>query len=168
MIKPWFVIVLGVSGSGKTTVGRMLAQKLGWDFYDADDFHPSANVAKMANSLPLNDADRAVWLATLSKLVSSTLKQGRSGVLACSALKEKYRQQLVGDHANVKFVYLKGSYALIRERMLERKNHYMKADLLNSQFEALEEPLNATVVDIQLPPDEIVELILREFSALSD
>lgn len=165
MKNPLFIILMGVSGSGKTVVGKALAQKLGWDFYDADDFHPPENIAKMTRGIPLDDTDRALWLVRLAALALATLEQERSAVLACSALKENYRQRLAGDSKNVKFVYLKGSYALIYARLSERKNHYMKADLLQSQFAALEEPLNALTVDISLPVDEIVKTIVRELSA---
>lgn len=161
MKNPLFIILMGVSGSGKTVVGKALAQKLGWDFYDADDFHAPENIAKMTQGIPLNDADRALWLVQLNELIFSTLEQKRSGVLACSALKENYRQRLAGDSKSVKFVYLKGSYALIYARLSERKNHYMKADLLQSQFAALEEPRNALTVDISLPVNEIVKQIVR-------
>src|SRR5512142_511113 len=104
-----FIIVMGVSGSGKTSVGKALAEALGWNFYDADDFHPPENVAKMANGIPLNDSDRAPWLASLHDLIVSSLKADHPGVLACSALKERYRQQLLNSNPQVKFVYLKGT-----------------------------------------------------------
>src|SRR5690349_3315203 len=112
-----FIIVMGVSGSGKTSVGKALAERLKWDFYDADDFHPPANVLKMANGPPLDDADRAPWLAALHQLISDSLRQARPGVLACSALKESYRQKLLQGNAGVQLVYLKGSYELIWSRM---------------------------------------------------
>ena len=113
MISTRFIIVMGVSGSGKTNVGQSLAEQLGWDFYDADDFHPPENIAKMASGIPLNDSDRAPWLALLHDLISSNLKAGRRGVLACSALKERYRQQLLNGNPDVQIVYLKGTYDLI-------------------------------------------------------
>jgi 6-phosphogluconate dehydrogenase len=161
MSRTRFLIVMGVSGSGKTTVGRALAQRLGWDFYDADDFHPPANIAKMASGVPLTDEDRAPWLDTLHTLISQRLKEGRPGVLACSALKERYRQRLLEGNDGVQIVYLKGSYDLIRSRMENRTGHFMKAELLRSQFETLEEPLNALAVDISLPVEKIVEHIVR-------
>lgn len=156
-----FFIVMGVSGSGKTNVGQSLAQHLGWDFYDADDFHPPANIAKMAEGIPLDDSDRAPWLAALHDLISSSLEQNRPSVLACSALKERYRQQLMKDNADVQLVYLKGSYDLIWSRMSARKDHYMKPHMLQSQFEALEEPQNALVIEITESVDEIVQEIME-------
>ena len=156
-----FLIVMGVSGSGKTSVGKALAESLGWDFYDADDFHPPANVAKMAGGLPLDDSDRAPWLTALHDLISSSLKQNKSGVLACSALKERYRQQLMEGNDAVRLIYLKGSYDQIWSRMKERAGHYMKADMLKSQFDTLEEPSNALTVDISLSIDEILQAVLK-------
>src|SRR5690242_6213723 len=125
-----FMIVMGVSGSGKTSVGEAPAQQLGWDFYDADDFHPPENVAKMASGIPLDDSDRAPWLAVLHELISSALKADRPGILACSALKERYRQQLLQDNADVQLIYLKGTYDLIWPRMSGRKDHFMKPQML--------------------------------------
>ena len=156
-----FYIVMGVSGCGKTSVGKALAENLGWDFYDADDFHPPENVAKMAGGIPLDDTDRAPWLTALHDLISSSLKENRLGVLACSALKERYRRQLMGGNPGVQLVYLKGSYDLIWSRMETRTDHYMKPHMLKSQFEALEEPIGALSVDISIPVDEIVRKILQ-------
>jgi gluconokinase len=157
-----FVIVMGVSGSGKTSVGKLLAEQLGWEFYDADDFHPPENVAKMANGMPLSDSDRAPWLAVLNKLISASLKANRPGVLACSALKEWYRQQLMDGNDGVQIVYLKGSYDLIWSRMKTRTDHFMKAGMLHSQFEALEEPSDALTLDITLSVEEILELVMKQ------
>ena len=157
-----FLIVMGVSGSGKTSVGKGLAESLGWDFFDADDFHPPENVAKMASGIPLDDSDRAPWLTALHDLISSSLKQNKPGVLACSALKERYRQQLMTGHAGVQLVYLKGSYDLIWSRMIVRKEHYMKPHMLEGQFEALEEPANALTIDISSPVDEILSKVLEQ------
>ncbi|MBI3166896.1 MAG: gluconokinase [Chloroflexi bacterium] len=151
---------MGVSGCGKTSVGKSLADSLGWDFYDADDFHPSANVAKMENGVPLDDSDRAPWLAALHELISSSLKADRPGVLACSALKERYRQQLMDGNEGVQIVYLKGSYELISSRMEKRTEHYMKPYMLKSQFDALEEPTNSLTMDISMPLSEIVREII--------
>jgi len=155
-----FLIVMGVAGSGKTSVSKGLAEHLGWDFYDADDFHPSENVAKMASGIPLDDLDRAPWLAALHDLISSNLKQNKPGVLACSALKERYRQHLMNGYDSVQLVYLKGSYDLIWSRMIARKEHYMKPHMLQSQFDALEEPVNALTVDISIPVPEIIQEIM--------
>jgi gluconokinase len=160
-MKTRFVIVMGVAGSGKTTVGELLAQRLGWSFYDADTFHPAENIAKMASGTPLNDSDRAPWLAALHALISTSLKEDRPSVLACSALKESYRQQLLEGNEEVQFVYLKGSYDLIWSRISQRNDHYMKPQMLQSQFEALEEPANALTFDVSMPVEEIVEGIVR-------
>jgi gluconokinase len=156
-----FVIVMGVAGSGKSTVGRSLARRLGWDFYDADGFHPSQNLSKMANGIPLEDADRLPWLASLHALISSSLKEEQTGVLACSALKESYRQKLREGNAGILVVYLKGSYDLIWSRLSARRDHYMKPQMLQSQFEALEEPADALTLDSSLSVDEIVQEIVK-------
>ena len=160
-MKTRFFIVMGVSGCGKSSVGKALAQSLGWDFYDADDFHPPENIAKMAGGIPLDDSDRAPWLAALHNLISSSLIQNRPGVLACSALKERYRQQITNGNDGVQIIHLKGSYDLIWSRMETRIDHYMKPHMLKSQFETLEEPVDALTVDISLSVDEIVQEILR-------
>lgn len=162
-MKTRFFIIMGVSGCGKSTIGRAVAKKLGWDFYDADDFHPPQNVAKMDSGIPLNDEDRAPWLESLHNLISSGLEENRPGVLACSALKERYRQQLLAGNENqgLQIVYLKGSYDLIRSRMSARAGHYMKPEMLRSQFDALEEPRDALIIDIELPPDEIVAQVVE-------
>lgn len=161
-MKTRFFIIMGVSGCGKTSVGKSLAEYLGWDFYDADDFHPPENVSKMANGIPLDDSDRAPWLASLNDLISSSLKTNRPGVLACSALKESYRQQLMGGNDDVQLVYLKGSYDLIWSRMIARKDHYMKPHMLQSQFDALEEPSNAITVDISPSMAEILQVVIKQ------
>ena len=160
-MKTRFVILMGVAGSGKTTVGKLLAQRLGWHFYDADAFHPAENIEKMANGTPLDDADRLPWLAALHTLISTSLKENRPAVLACSALRESYRQQLLGDNEGVQFVYLQGSYDLLWSRLSHRKDHYMKPQMLQSQFEALEEPANALTFDVSLSVEEIVEGIVK-------
>jgi len=160
-----FFIVMGVSGCGKSSVGKSLAQSLGWDFYDADDFHPPENVAKMANGIPLDDSDRAPWLASLHDMISSNLKADKPGVLACSALKERYRQQLMDGNEDVQVVYLKGSYDLIWSRMETRTDHYMKPHMLKSQFETLEEPTNALTMDVSMSLDDIVQRIISEMSS---
>lgn len=156
-----FFIVMGVSGCGKSSVGQTLASRLGWSFYDADDFHPPENVAKMASGTPLDDSDRAPWLSALHDLISSSLREDKPGVLACSSLKERYRQQLLDGNESVQIVYLKGSYDLIWSRMSARKDHYMKPHMLKSQFEALEEPSNALTMDISMSVEDIVQEILK-------
>lgn len=156
-----FVIVMGVAGSGKTTVGQALAQRLGWDFYDADGFHPVENVAKMASGIPLDDADRAPWLASLQALISASVQQKRPAVLACSALKASYREKLLEGNEHVLVVYLKGTYDLIWTRLSARQDHYMKPEMLQSQFDILEEPTDVLTIDIAVSVEEIVEEILR-------
>ena len=143
-------------------MGKALAESLGWRFYDPDDFHPPENVAKMAKGIPLDDTDRAPWLAALHDLISSSLKQNKSGVLACSALKERYRQRLLEGNEGVQLVYLKGSYDLIWSRMIARKEHYMKPHMLHSHFEALEEPVNALTIDISSRVDEILSKVFEQ------
>jgi gluconokinase len=133
-------VIMGVSGSGKTTVGLALAQKLGAPFYDGDDFHPPQNIAKMAAGIPLDDEDRFVWLVRLHDLIADHLARGETAVVACSALKKKYREQLRQGNDGLRIVYLDGSFDLIRERMEARPSHYMKANMLQSQFETLEPP----------------------------
>jgi gluconokinase len=156
-----FVIIMGVSGSGKTTIGKGVADALGCRFYDGDDYHPPSNVAKMASGMPLNDDDRSSWLDALAGLVRDGLGRGENGVIACSALKEKYRQVLRVDGKRVAFVYLKGSYKTILARMEKRHAHYMKPAMLESQFEALEEPEGALVEDITLTPAVIIRDIVQ-------
>ncbi|HNB41701.1 MAG TPA: gluconokinase [Anaerolineales bacterium] len=154
------IVVMGVSGSGKTTVGAKLAQELGWSFYDADDFHSEANREKMAQGMALNDEDRAEWLASLRGLIRKHLEEGSSCVLACSALKQRYRDTLAVNE-KVRFAYLRGSFEQIETRMKRRKDHYMPVQLLQSQFEALEEPLDAVIVDISHTPEDIIHIIRK-------
>ena len=160
--QPRFFIIMGVSGCGKSTVGKMLSDRLGWDFYDGDDFHPPANIAKMAADIPLDDVDRAPWLARLHDLIAQCLADRHPGVLACSALKQKYRQTLLAGNLDTQLVYLKGDYETILARLSSRHNHYMKAEMLKSQFADLEEPIDALVMDVRLAPEQIVENILSE------
>jgi len=157
-----FLIIMGVSGSGKTTIGRQLSERLSWEYYDADDFHPPANITKMASGVPLSDADREPWLDSLRDLIAACKQGNRPGVLACSALKQTYRDHLVGADGDVQIVYLKGSFDQIWARMRLRTNHYMKPNMLKSQFEALEEPADALVVDIGKEPGEICDEILSK------
>ena len=152
-----FFIFMGVSGCGKTTIGEKTAEILGVPYYEGDSFHPKDNVEKMSQGIPLNDEDRSEWLTTLADLISHKLEEGESGVLSCSALKEKYREQLRVDPDLVHFIYLKGSYDLIRYRMEKRTGHYMPPGLLRSQFETLEEPENVCTIQIDQPPEEIVQ-----------
>ena len=156
-------VIMGVSGSGKTTVGLALAQKLGAPFYDGDDFHPPQNVAKMANGIPLDDADRHPWLVRLHDLIAGHLARGRTAVIACSALKKKYRDQLRQENEGLSIVYLKGSLNLLWERMKVRKDHYMKAEMLHSQFEALEPPSphNTLIINVEEGLDSIIDHIIQ-------
>ena len=156
------IILMGVSGSGKTTIGERLAQALGWPFYDGDQFHPPANVAKMQQGMPLTDEDRWPWLHALRAHIETCLHQDVSAVLACSALKQAYREHLIIDEAEVKLVYLKGDYDLIHERLAQRRGHFMPPGLLASQFASLEEPERGVVVDIVHPPETIVALIREQ------
>jgi gluconokinase len=160
-MKTRFIIVMGVSGCGKSSVGRALARSLEWDFYDADDFHSPGNIVKMTSGIPLDDSDRAPWLASLHDLISSSLKADNPGVLACSALKERYRRILLEGNDGVQTVYLKGSYELVWSRMEKRTDHFMKPHMLKSQFGALEEPADALTMDISLPVNVIVQEILK-------
>ena len=152
------IVLMGVTGSGKTTVGQNLAASLGWQYFDADEFHSAANIEKMKSGVPLNDADRKPWLESLQRVIRDSLKKAEPAVLACSALKESYRDMLLIDE-RVQFVYLKGDYDLIKERLRARSDHYMNPDLLDSQFETLEEPNDALQIDIGSSPDAIVEII---------
>ena len=151
------VILMGVSGCGKTTIGQLLADRLGFPFLDADEFHPPANVAKMAAGTPLTDDDRRPWL----ELLNGKLRAQENAVLACSALKETYRLALSQGLADCRVVHLRGSVELIRSRLAERKHRYMPASLLDSQFATLELPVGALVVDIARPPERCVEDIVN-------
>src|SRR5213078_3447277 len=141
------VVVMGVSGAGKTTVGSALAARLGWAFLDADEFHPPENVAKMAAAIPLTDTDRWPWLDRLNSELRAIESRGGDAVLACSALKETYRSRLMKDIAQSRLVHLRGSIEFIRARMAARKHKYMPAALLESQFETLEPPAGALEID---------------------
>jgi gluconokinase len=149
------VIVMGTTGSGKTTIGTLLAKRLGCEFVDADDFHPPANVEKMKHGIPLTDADREPWLKALHDKIVEWTAEKRNVVLACSALRRSYRDELRAS-PDVKFVYLKGSYELFSQRVLGRKGHFAKQDLLASQFATLEEPTDAITVDATKSPEQIV------------
>jgi gluconokinase len=148
------LILMGVVGAGKTTVGSLLAQKLGWQFADADDFHPAPNVEKIRRGMPLDDSDRAPWLAALHDAILHWNLEGRNAVLACSALKRKYRDILGVD--GVRFVYLKGDYELIEQRLRTRRGHFASDSILKSQFEDLENPDDAITIEVDKPPEAIV------------
>lgn len=155
----YILFVMGVSGSGKSTIGKLLATALGYPFFDGDDFHPDYNIKKMAAGKPLNDEDRYEWLLALNELAKNHLAKG--AVIACSALKESYRELLQkGIDTKVHYIYLKGSFEEVFERLQQRKDHFMPKELLQSQYEALSPPKNAIVVDIKEQPQKIVDTIL--------
>jgi gluconokinase len=153
------ILVMGVSGSGKSTIGQLLADSLHWEFADADSFHSPENIEKMRHGIPLNDLDRMPWLLALQQAIQQWLQKNKNMVLACSALKASYRQVLVLDEERVKLVYLKGAFELIQKRLQTRQDHFMPEELLKSQFNALEEPSGAITVDISDPQEVIVQKI---------
>jgi gluconokinase len=169
--RPMVAVVMGVSGSGKTTVGILLAEMLGWQFQEGDKLHPPENVAKMSAGIPLSDADRLPWLRRIAETIDGWRARGESGVVTCSALKRSYRDIIIGGRPEVRLVYLKGSPELIGQRMAQRHGHFMPATLLDSQFSILEEPSpdeNPIVVDIGGQPQEIAREIacrLRKFDS---
>ena len=155
------VMVMGVTGSGKTTVGEILAQRLGSEFADADDFHSAENKDKMHRGIPLTDADRLPWLTSIHQYLAKENTAGRSVVLGCSALKRSYRQ-ILREGLTVQTVYLKGSYEVIDEHLHGHKGHFADDKILAAQFADLEEPNEAIVVDVRLPPEQIVEEVLKQ------
>lgn len=160
------VIVMGVAGSGKTTIGARLAEEMGCHYYDGDDFHPAANIEKMAAGNPLTDEDREPWLASLRSLIDNHIQQGKQAVIACSALKRSYRQRLGRDLPAVRFVYLRGTYETIWERLKKRKDHFMKPEMLQSQFEVLEEPTGDVLIyDVEEDPGSIVASIMKSLKS---
>lgn len=156
---PRIVIVMGVMGAGKTTVGRLLAEEMGWEFHDADDVHPAANRQKLSAGIPLTNEDRRGWIAEIARLIRSLDAQGKSAVIACSALTSDIRAELRAASPRVVIVHLRGSKELIRARLARRKGHFANAALLDSQFEALEDPGDAIEVDVGRTPEEIVRAI---------
>jgi gluconokinase len=154
------IVVMGVTGSGKTSEGVLLAQRLGWEFTDADDFHSAANKDKMHRGIPLTDTDRLPWLAAMHDKLAQSAAENRNIVLACSALKQGYRELLLRG-LDARVVYLKGTYDLIARRLRERKGHFADEHILAAQFADLEEPNGAVVVDITPPPEAIVDDICR-------
>jgi gluconokinase len=164
------VIVFGVSGAGKTTIGKLLAKRLGWRFLEADDFHPRANIEKMHNGLPLADEDRWPWLKLLRQEIERSLAANKNAVLACSALKRKYRERLRVS-GNVKFVLLRGDYALVEKQLQSRRGHFMNSGLLRSQFADLEEPKpdeDVLAIELGRTPEELVEEIKARLSLASN
>jgi gluconokinase len=161
---PPLFIVMGVAGTGKTTVGALLAGRLGWRYAEADDFHPADNVAKMAAGMPLTDADREPWLAAIGRWIDERGAAGEPGVVTCSGLKRVYRDRLRQGRPQVRVVFLEGSRELITRRLTARHGHFMRVEMLDSQFADLEPPQpgeGVTEVSVEPPPDEIVEAILR-------
>jgi carbohydrate kinase (thermoresistant glucokinase family) len=155
------LVLMGPMGCGKTAIGKMLAKKLGWPFYDADDFHPKENVEKMRAGIALTDEDRKLWLEKLRANIQGWLKHKQSTILACSALKQAYRDILGVNQSTVRTVYLKGSYELLRKRLEERQHPYMDKNLLRSQLDTLEEPKDGLTVDISATPEIIVGTIIK-------
>jgi gluconokinase len=163
------VVVCGVAGVGKTTVGRLLAQELGWEFYDADNFHPAANIDKMKAGIPLTDEDRRTWLDRLRQLIERCLAANENAVLACSALKRAYRDRLRVTE-EVQFVFLRTNRARVAEQLQQRRGHFMPATLLESQFIDLEEPTadeHALTVDVEGSPRDVTNLIKEKLSLQS-
>ena len=159
-------MIMGVAGVGKTVVGRMAADRLKWDFVDGDDYHPEANVRKMSCGVALTDDDRVHWLETLQALMRRRLDEGRSTVIACSALKAAYRRILTTGNEGVVTVYLKAPHDVVQDRIQERTAHFFNAALLRSQFEALEEPTSGIIIDATQPLNEVVDDVVESLSAL--
>jgi gluconokinase len=162
---PLVIVLMGVSGCGKSTIGAALSRRLGWPFRDADSFHPPANVAKMSRGMPLTDEDRWPWLAAIAQWIDERCAADEHGIVSCSALKRAYRDRIVGARSGVRLVYLKGDMNLIAQRLRRRKHHFMPASLLESQFAALEEPgadENPLIVSIALPPRRVVGSIIEQ------
>jgi len=166
MPAPRIIVLMGPAGSGKTTVGALLADSLGWRFLDADDFHSPQNVERMSRGIGLTDADRAPWLRAMRHALDDLRASGANVVLACSALKEEYRRALVPPRAaaDARFVYLRGPEQLLRDRLTQRSGHYAGPELLASQLATLEEPRDALWVDATYAPRDIVEQIRRELA----
>jgi len=152
---------MGVSGAGKTRIGRELARELGWPFLDADDFHPAENIAKMRGGVPLEPPDRTAWLRALREALVAAQQSGGNVVLACSALREEFRDALRAGFDDMRFVYLRADRALVRARVERRADHFMPASLVDSQFDTLEEPADAVVVDAAKAPEVIVQDLVR-------
>lgn len=154
------IIIMGVTGCGKSTIGNLLSKRLGLPFIDGDRYHPQSNIDKMSRGIPLDDKDRLPWLIKIATLINENISNG--AVIACSALKQKYREILTSDHKKeVQFVYLKASKGLLAERMKKRTGHFMPVELLDSQIQTLEEPHDAIIVDTTRSPEEIVEEIIE-------
>jgi gluconokinase len=165
------IVVMGVAGAGKSTIGQLLASELRCEFLDGDSLHPPANIQKMTMGIPLTDADRTPWLAAIHTRIVESFECGRNLVVACSALKQRYRETLA-DGVSITWVYLKGSEEVIRTRLLERHNHFMKTQMLASQLADLEEPSDAIVIDVAVPPavavQQIVSALTTNTGAVTD
>ena len=169
MTTPAVLVVMGVSGSGKTTVAALLAGRLGWEFEDGDDFHPPANVAKMRSGTPLSDEDRWPWLHSVAAWIDAVRESGRRGVVTCSGLKRAYRDILVDGRPDVQLVYLRGRHDLIVQRQAARLGHFMPAALVSSQFATLEEPgedEHALIVSVEPRPSEIADAVIERLHLL--
>jgi gluconokinase len=158
------IVIMGVAGSGKSTLGQLLAAELRWKFLDGDSLHPPRNLEKMAHGIPLTDDDRAPWLTSIHAWISDSFQRAEDLVVACSALKQRYRDTLERGVA-ITWVYLKGSHELIRERLRHREHHFMKAQMLASQFADLEEPADAIVVEVAVEPSVAVRQIVSALPA---
>ncbi len=156
------IIIMGVAGVGKSTIGKMLSKRISWNFYDGDGFHPKANIEKMRKGMQLTDSDRWPWLRAIRDLIDECLSENKPSIITCSALKKTYRKFLKQDRDNVIFVYLKGDEKTIWERLSSRKGHFAGADLLESQLETLEEPENVLSVDISKQPEDITNFIIEK------
>ncbi len=154
------IVLIGPMGCGKTTIGEILAEKLAWKFYDADDYHPIANKKKMSEGIPLDDRDRVPWLETLNQIIADHLFNGNNMILACSALKQSYREILGIDQKQVHSVFLKGSFELLKGRLTSRTHEYMSQELLASQLSTLEEPTTGLIVDISGTPEQAGQAII--------
>jgi carbohydrate kinase (thermoresistant glucokinase family) len=159
-ILPRFLLLTGVAGSGKTTTGKRVAAAMQWPYFEADDFHPAANRTKMGSGIPLTDDDRAPWLAAIRAKMDEVRAAGGQAVFTCSALKEKYRAVLTGGCDDVLLVFLHGDFQLIHERVSRRKSHFMKPEMVRSQFAALEPPRDALALDVSQPPEVVLQQIL--------
>jgi carbohydrate kinase (thermoresistant glucokinase family) len=164
---PIVIVLMGVAGSGKSTAGEGLSKALAWPFRDADSFHPPANVEKMSRGVPLDDADRAPWLAGIAAWIDERRELEAPGIVSCSALKRVYRERIIGARPDVRLVYLTADPEVIRRRLAARKGHFMPASLLDSQLAVLEEPgedERPVIVDVALPPRRVVAAILERLS----
>ncbi len=161
-------LIMGVSGSGKTTIGKALSQELGYTFYDADDFHPPENIAKMSQGIPLKDSDRIPWLNAIKTVINEHQQLQKDAIITCSALKQSYRDLLQENIRDIIWIYLQGNYESILKRLQEREEHFMKENMLLSQFQTLEELENAVIIDINLTVSEIVKEIINQTCAKID